>query len=80
MELTRHIVRLVVCAMVLGAPAAYAAGPVLTFGRPEDVKVKVKKPEAERLFEMANLRPEYKLELRESFLPQVLEAVESKPF
>jgi hypothetical protein len=40
----------------------------------------VKKPEAERFFEMANLRPEYKLELRESFLPQVLEAVESKPF
>jgi len=67
--------------VTLGASSAHAAGPVFTFGGgPAKVDIKVKKPEAERLFEMANLRPEYKLELRESFLPQVLEAVESKPF
>ena len=78
-----HLLRLVllVGAVALGASSAHAAGPVFAFGgRPEELKIKIKKPEAERLFEMANLRPEYKLELRESFLPQVLEAVESKPF
>jgi hypothetical protein len=78
-----HLLRLVlfVGTVALSASSAHAAGPVFSFGgRPEELKIKVKKPEAERLFEMANLRPEYKLELRESFLPQVLEAVESKPF
>ncbi len=82
MAVAALLARIVVCGFLLaaGASAAHAAGPVLTFGKPEDVKVKVKKPEAEGLFDMANLRPEYKLELRESFLPQVTEALTSKPF
>jgi hypothetical protein len=75
MNLARVLVLLVLAASFGGR--AEAGG--LTFGT-EEVKIKVKKPEAERLFSMANLRPEYKLELRESFLPQVIEALESKPF
>ncbi len=79
---TTHVLRIVVCgvALALAAQSALAAGPVLNFTTPEGLKVKVMKPEAERFFNMENLRPEYKLELRESFLPQVLEAVQSKPF
>ncbi|MEN9785897.1 MAG: hypothetical protein RLZZ299_1161 [Pseudomonadota bacterium] len=62
---------------------AHAADPppgaVLSF-EVEEVKITVRKPDAERLFNIDNLRPEYKLELRESFLPRIVEALDTKPF
>jgi hypothetical protein len=55
------------------------AAQVLSF-EVEEVKITVRKPDAERLFNIDNLRPEYKLELRESFLPRIVEALDTKPF
>ena len=54
-------------------------GAVLSF-EVEEVKITVRKPDAERLFNIDNLRPEYRLELRESFLPRIVEALDTKPF
>ncbi|MFZ5475776.1 MAG: hypothetical protein ACOZNI_03280 [Myxococcota bacterium] len=57
--------------------AAFAAG--LKF-EAEDIKGKIQKPEIQILISKQNLTPKYELELRESFLPKVIEAVEHKPF
>ena len=46
----------------------------------EDIKGKIQKPEIQILITKQNLTPKYELELRESFLPKVIEAVERKPF
>ena len=41
---------------------------------------KIQKPEIQILITKQNLTPKYELELRESFLPRIVEAVEQKPF
>lgn len=50
--------------------------------RLEEQKIvgKIQKPEIQILITKQALNPEYKLELRESFVPRIVEAVELKPF
>jgi hypothetical protein len=44
------------------------------------VKPKIQKPEIQILITKRNLTPRYELELKESFLPQIVDAAEKKPF
>lgn len=64
-------------ALLVSSKPAYAQGIVFT-----DQKVisKVQKPEVAFIFSRQNLAPKYDLELKESFLPKVVQAVETKPF
>lgn len=41
---------------------------------------KIQKPEIQILITKQNLTPKYDLELRESFLPKIVESVDQKPF
>lgn len=58
---------------------AAAQGRGLTF-KEEKLVVKIPKPELQILITKQNLTPRYDLELRESFLPKIVEAVQHKPF
>lgn len=46
----------------------------------EVIKPKIQKPEIQILITKRNLTPKYELDLKESFLPQIVEAAEKKPF
>ena len=46
----------------------------------EDVKGSVQKPELQIFMGRQNLSANAKLDLRESFLPRIIESVEKKPF
>lgn len=46
----------------------------------ETVRVKIPKPEIQILITRRNLTPKYDLELKESFLPQIVDATRKKPF
>jgi hypothetical protein len=46
----------------------------------EDVKGSVQKPELQIFMGRQNLSASAKLDLRESFLPRIIESVEKKPF
>lgn len=46
----------------------------------EDVKGNVQKPELQIFMGRQNLSANAKLELRESFLPRIVDSVEKKPF
>ena len=48
----------------------------------EDISVegRVQKPVIDSFMSRQNLQTDYKLELRESFLPKIVESVEKKPF
>ncbi len=48
----------------------------------EDISVegRVQKPVIDIFMRRQNLHTDYKLELRESFLPKIIESVEKKPF
>ena len=46
----------------------------------EKTVVKIQKPEIAIVMTQQNLSPKYDLELKESFLPKVVESVEKKPF
>ena len=48
----------------------------------EDISVegRVQKPVIDIFMSRQNLQTDYKLELRESFLPKIVESVEKKPF
>ncbi len=48
----------------------------------EDIAVegRVQKPVIDIFMRRQNLNTDYKLELRESFLPKIVESIESKPF
>jgi hypothetical protein len=46
----------------------------------ERTVVKIQKPEIAIVMTQQNLTPKYDLELKESFLPKVVESVEKKPF
>ena len=59
--------------------AALAQSKGMKFGD-EITKVKIQKPEIAIVMTQQNLTPRYDLELKESFLPKVVESVEKKPF
>jgi hypothetical protein len=60
--------------------AAYAAPKRLVFKEATVVEGQVQKPEVAVFITRQNLNKAYDLELRESFLPKILESVESAPF
>ena len=61
------------------APKAEAQNRRLVF---EDINVegRVQKPVIDIFMRRQNLHADYKLELRESFLPKIVDSVEKKPF
>ncbi len=67
--------------LVIGAllPASAAAQQAFTF-KETNVVGKIQKPEIQILITKQNLTPKYDLELRESFLPKIVESVDQKPF
>jgi hypothetical protein len=65
-------------ASALGAEAQ-AAGRTLVIEAIE-VQAKIKKPEIPIFMNMENLNTDYRLELKESFLPKIVESLEKKPF
>jgi hypothetical protein len=70
---------LVFVGLVLAASTAYAQTRRLVF---EEISVegRVQKPVIDIFMRRQNLHTDYKLELRESFLPKILESLEKKPF
>ena len=58
---------------------ALAAGKPLVIEAIE-VEAKIKKPEIPIFMNRENLNTDYRLELKESFLPKIVESVEKKPF
>ena len=64
----------------LAAGVAHAADTPAKTVRLEEIKIvgKIQKPEIEIL--ITKQKPPYELTLNESFLPKVIESVESKPF
>jgi len=64
---------------VLFAPESEAQTRRLVF---EDINVegRVQKPVIDIFMRRQNLHTDYKLELRESFLPKIVESLEKKPF
>jgi hypothetical protein len=67
----------VVLALLL--PAVAQARPVYRFAD-EIIKGEVHKPEVMMVITRQNLKGTYTLELRESFLPKIVESVETEPF
>jgi hypothetical protein len=72
--------------LLCGLFAAFAAAPAqaqerrrLVLGEFE-VEGKVQKPEITIFITRQNLDTEFKLELKESFIPRIVESVEKKPF
>lgn len=68
------------------AASTVALGPV-AYGQARrliledfEVKGKVQKPEITIFVTRQNLNPEYNLDLRESFIPKIVESTEKKPF
>ena len=73
----RHI--WIVLVSVLGSSSADAQTRRLVF---EEISVegRVQKPVIDIFMRRQNLHADYKLELRESFLPKIIKSVEKKPF
>ena len=73
--------RLVLLGLALGLWSAPAhAERAITFEKAESIVGKIQKPEIQILITKQNLTPKYDLELRESFLPKIVQSVEGKPF
>ena len=70
---------LVVVVMFWGSAPADAQTRRLVF---EEISVegRVQKPVIDIFMRRQNLHTDYRLELRESFLPKIIESVEKKPF
>lgn len=64
---------------VLGSPAHAQERRRLVLGEFE-VEGKVQKPEITIFITRQNLDTEFQLELKESFIPRIVESVEKKPF
>jgi hypothetical protein len=64
----------------LAAPAALAEGGRVVRIEGTVIRGKIQKPEVMMLITRQNLNTTYRLELRESFLPKVIESVNDKPF
>lgn len=60
-------------------PGVASAQQAFTF-KETNVVGKIQKPEIQILITKQNLTPKYDLELRESFLPKIVESVDAKPF
>lgn len=71
--------RTLVILLLALAPAAARAERAITFE--EQILIgEIQKPEIQILITKQNLTPKYELELKESFLPKIVQSVESKPF
>ena len=70
---------LVLFLMLFAPPTADAQTRRLVF---EEISVegRVQKPVIDIFMRRQNLHADYKLELRESFLPKIIKSVEKKPF
>lgn len=64
--------------MMFAGPAF--AERAITFEKAESIVGKIQKPEIQILITKQNLTPKYDLELRESFLPKIVQSVDAKPF
>jgi len=58
---------------------AHAVGKTLVIEAIE-VEAKIKKPEIPIFMNRENLNTDYRLELKESFLPKIVESVKKRPF
>jgi hypothetical protein len=78
MTVLRSFLAVLLAGVVLLPAVARAEGAI----RFEESKVvgKIQKPEIAILITKQNLTPKYELTLRESFLPKIVESVNSKPF
>jgi hypothetical protein len=65
-------------ALVL-SPGVARAERAITFDD-QTLVGKIQKPEIQILITKQNLTPKYELELKESFLPKIVQSVDSKPF
>ncbi|MDP2306376.1 MAG: hypothetical protein Q8P18_10160 [Pseudomonadota bacterium] len=69
---------LMILALAL-APAVARAERAITFEE-QTLVGKIQKPEIQILITKQNLTPKYELELKESFLPKIVQSVDLKPF
>jgi hypothetical protein len=66
--------------VVLATPSLAYAEDVFRFDDPENIRVKVQKPEVSYVLNRPNVTPEYDFELKQSFLPRIEASVAEKPF
>ena len=83
--MTKVVQRLAFSAMLLAAgiataDSAWAAPKRLVFKEATVVEGQVQKPEVAVFISRQNLNKGYELELKESFLPKILETVQHEPF
>ncbi|MFH1467731.1 MAG: hypothetical protein ABIO70_25315 [Pseudomonadota bacterium] len=77
--MTRPLFAAVVFSLLL--PAAAQARPRTVYRFEDEViKGEVHKPEVMMVITRQNLKGTYTLELRESFLPKIVDSVETEPF
>lgn len=70
-----------VIGLVLLAPATALAATAKAFViKGDDITAEAQKPEITILISRQNLSPKYVLDLKESFLPKIIESVSLKPF
>lgn len=69
---------LMILALAL-APTAAHAERAITFEE-QTLVGKIQKPEIQILITKQNLTPKYELELKENFLPKIVQSVDLKPF
>ncbi|MCB9761538.1 MAG: hypothetical protein H6739_16970 [Alphaproteobacteria bacterium] len=70
---------------LLALAALASAGPAQAQGRPfvfeaEELVGEVQKPSIQIFVARQNLNRDYELELKESFIPRIVDSVEKKPF
>ncbi len=77
----RNLLVFMVGSFVLGITGgdAFAQGRPLVIEAIE-VEAKIKKPEIPIFMNRENLNTDYRLELKESFLPKIVDSVKKKPF
>ena len=66
-------------ALLLAASSAHAQEKTVRLDE-QKIVGKIQKPEIQILITKQNLNPPYRLELKESFVPRIVQAVEQKPF
>lgn len=77
----RSMIRALPFLLLLSLPAGAQDAPSYSFDDDELVIVgEVQKPEVTVVISRENLNKKFELELKESFLPKIVEAVEKAPF
>lgn len=71
--------RVVSVALLSLLPSAAWAANAIRFEE-EVLKGKIQKPEIQILITKQNLTPKYELDLKENFLPKIVQSVDLKPF